>query len=431
MSFAVDRRHFVTGGAAVAAFTALPAYAKKAKRGVSAASKWAPVQAELDDQIRRKYVPGVGAALARGTDQAEFLVAGTLSKTSTVAITPDSLWRAYSMTKPITGMAAMILIEEGKLGLDQNIADFIPGFASPKVLTDPENSLESRPAKSFISVRNLLTHTAGLGYSIVTKGPLLKEYLRLGLTPGAVSRKPLPGFDQVAPTAPSLQEFGDRIATLPLIADPGVKWSYSVSIDLLGRVIEVAAGMPFETFVQKRIFDPLGMSSSFWQVPQKEAYRLTTNHADTPFGSFPIDEGADSVYLDKPAFPFGGAGLVCSMRDYDRFLAMLMGQGALGRTRIMKPETARLAMSNLVHPDTKMESFVKGQGFGAGGRVTIADDPQGSGIGTFGWGGAASTIAWVDPVRGIRASGWSQIMTRGDQPFTLAFGKSVYASTRG
>jgi CubicO group peptidase (beta-lactamase class C family) len=426
MSIEINRRHFVTGTAAISAFSALPAYAKKPKRFIS--GKWSVIQAELDENIRKKYVPGVGAAIARGTDQADFLVAGTLAKDSEVAITPDTLWRAYSMTKPITGIAAMILIDDGKMTLDQNIADFIPGFANPRVLTNPDKSLDSRPSMAPITVRTLLTHTAGLGYSIVTKGPLLKEYLRLGLTPGAVSRKPLPGFEAVAPTAPSLTEFADRLATLPLIADPGVKWSYSVSLDLMGRVIEVASGMTFEAFVQKRIFGPLGMTSSFWQVPEKDIYRLTTNHASTPFGAFVIDPGKDSVYLDKPAFPFGGAGLVCSMRDYDRFLAMLMGMGALGQTRIMRPETARLAMSNLVHPKTQMEGWVKGQGFGAGGRVTIADDPSGSGIGTYGWSGAASTTAWVDPTRGIRASGWSQIMTQGGQPFSMGFTKSVYAS---
>ena len=105
----------------------------------------------------------------------------------------------------------------------------------------------------------------------------------------------------------------------------------------------------------------------------------------------------------------------------------LAGKGALDKTRVMKPETAALAMSNLMHPDTKNEGFAKGQGFGAGGRVTIAPSPNGEGIGTYGWGGAASTIGWVDPTRGIRASGWSQIMTQGEQPFTIGFGKAVYA----
>jgi CubicO group peptidase (beta-lactamase class C family) len=426
MTGLMNRRQILAvSGTLAGGLLATPAWAKEAARTTTPV--WAPVRAMLDETVQKKYVPGVGAALARGTDQADFLVAGSLSKDENApAITPDSLWRVYSMTKPVTGIAAMLLIEDGKLGLDQNIADFIPGFANPTVLVDPANSLKSRPSMAPITVRHLLTHTAGLGYSIVTKGPLLKEYLRLGLTPGAVSRKPLPGFEAIAPTAPSLEEFANRLATLPLIADPGRKWSYSVSLDLLGRVIELASGMTFDGFVQKRIFDPLGMTSTFWQVPQSEIGRLTDNHAQTPFGAFLIDPGKDSVYLDKPAFPFGGAGLVSSMRDFDRFLAMLMGEGALGETRIMKRETAVLAMSNLVHPTTEMSSFVKGQGFGAGGRVTIATDPLGSGIGTFGWGGAASTIAWVDRTRGLRASGWSQIMTQGEQMFTTGFGKAVY-----
>ncbi len=426
MSLELNRRHFLGGAALVGGLLSTPTWAKQAARGIS--PSWTKLQAMLDATITKKYVPGAGAAIARGTDQADFLVAGTLASDSTVAITPDTLWRIYSMTKPVTGIAAMLLIEDGKLKLDQNIADLIPGFANPKVLTDPANSLDSRPANAPITVRNLLTHTAGLGYSIITKGPLLKEYLRLGLTPGAVSRTPLPGLEQGAPTASSLEEFANRIATLPLIADPNTRWSYSVSLDLLGRVIEIASGMTFDAFLKQRIFDPLGMTSTYFQVPGGEVARLTTNHAALPFGAFPIDPGKASIFLDKPAFPFGGAGLVSSMRDYDRFLAMLMGEGALGKTRIMKRETAVLAMSNLVHPDVKMESFAAGQGFGAGGRVTINPGPNGEGLGTFGWGGAASTIGWVDRTRGIRASGWSQIMTQGTQPFTTEFGKTVYAS---
>jgi CubicO group peptidase (beta-lactamase class C family) len=282
VSIIFNRRSFATGSAAVAAYAALPAYARSPKRVVSSVGKWSAVQAHLDETVRRKYVPGTGAAIGRGTDQADFLVSGAQAKGSNVAITPDSLWRVYSMTKPITGMAAMLLIEDGKLTLDQNIADLIPGFANPKVLTDPDKSLSSRPARAPITVR----------------------------TPGAISRKALPGFEPVAPTAPSLEEFANRLATLPLIADPGAKWSYSVSLDLMGRVIEVASGMSFEAFVQKRIFDPLGMTSTYWQVPAKEVSRLTTNHAGTPFGTIAIDPGADSVFLDKPAFWWRWAGVI-------------------------------------------------------------------------------------------------------------------------
>ncbi len=429
MSFTTDRRRLLIGGAAFAAtpvFAKTPDAAKQHGRTISAG--WPKIQETLDKFVVDKFVPGTGAAIARGTDQADFLVSGTLAKRSTVAITPDTLFRAYSMTKPVTGMAAMLLIEDGKLTLDQNIGELLPEWANPKVAYDPEKSLNARPAQRPITPRALMTHTAGLGYNIVTKGALLKEYLRLGLTPGVVSRRPLPGFETVAPTAPSLDEFSKRLASLPLIADPGTVWSYSVSLDLLGRVIEVASGMSFEAFVQTRLFDPLGMTSTYWQVPKSEIARLTTNYAGTPIGTIAVDPGEDSVFLDKPAFPFGGAGLVTTMRDYDRFLAMLMGEGALGATRIMKPETAKLGMSNLVHPSTKMQSFAAGAGFGAGGRVSVKSGPNGEGVGTFGWGGAASTIAWVDRTRNVRASGWTQIFTQGREAFPEAFGEAVYAS---
>ena len=421
----LDRRQLFGTGAGLLAFTAMPAYAKRARRNNLG---WEKIQAMFDSYVAEKKLPGLVAAVARGTDDASFLVAGTIANNDARAMDADSLFRIYSMTKPITGMAIMMLIGEGKLKLDQNLADILPAFANPRVLTDPANSLDARPATAPITIRNLLTHTAGLGYNIVTKGPLRDEYNRLGLTPGQISRKPILGFPPVV-TAPSLTEFADRLATLPLIADPGTKWSYSVSLDLLGRVIEVVSGMPFDQFLKTRIFDPLGMTSTYFQVPVSEIPRFTTNYGVSPLGKFPMDPGKDSIYLDKPAFPFGGAGLVSSARDYDRFLLMLAGHGAIGRTRIMAKETAKLGMSNLLPPGAETTgSLIAGQGFGAGGRVTIATDPRGSGIGTYGWGGAAATIAWVDATRGIRASGYAQYMPDESLPFRTDFGKAVYAS---
>lgn len=417
-----ERRDFLRALIALGLAGTFPASALARAAG----GDWPLVQALLDSLAPAK-LPGLAGAIGKGTAPADFLFAGTLAKDSTVKIDADTLWRVYSMTKPITGMAAMMLIEDGKLRLDQNIADFIPGFAAPKVLVDPERSLESRPAKGPITVRNLLTHTAGLGYSIITKGPLLDAYNRLGILPAQLSRQKMPGAPDF-PTAPSLAEFADRLATLPIIADPGTKWSYSVSLDLLGRVIELASGKSFDAFLQERIFDPLGMTSTYWQVPASEAHRLVTNHFAIAIGLIPIDPGATSIYLDKPAFPFGGAGLVMSARDYDRFLLMLAGQGAVEGKRIMKAETVRLGMSNLLAPGVDTAgTFAEGQGFGAGGRVTIKPTPGGQGMGTYGWGGAAATIAWVDPSRGIRGAGFAQYMPDSAFGFPKEFAKAVYA----
>lgn len=423
----LDRRQIFGAGAGLLAFSAFPAHAKR-KLAQTNNLGWSGIQTMFDAYVADKRLPGAVAAIGRGTDDASFLFAGTIARDDPRTMDADSLFRIYSMTKPVTGMATMLLIEDGKLKLDQNIADILPAFANPRVLTDPANSLDARPATAPITIRNLLTHTAGLGYNIVTKGPLRDEYNRLGLTPGQVSRKPLPGFPPVV-TAPSLTEFADRLATLPLVADPGKKWSYSISLDLLGRVIEVVSGMPFDQFLKTRLFDPLGMNSTHFQVPTAEVERFTTNYGVSPFGKFPIDTGKDSIYLDKPPFPFGGAGLVSTARDYDRFLLMLAGYGSVGRTRIMTTQTAKLGMSNLLPPGTNTKgSLIEGQGFGAGGRVSIATDTRGSGLGTYGWGGAAATIAWVDPTRGIRASGYAQFMPDNALPFREDFGKAVYAS---
>ena len=195
-------------------------------------------------------------------------------------------------------------------------------------------------------------------------------------------------------------------------------------------MIEVAGGMPFERFLQTRMFDPLGMRSTFFVVPRSELGRMTTNYGVLGTNQIPIDTGATSVFAD-PTMPFGGGGLVSSPRDYDRFLRMLAGRGAIGGTRVMKDATAALAMSNLLPPGTATEgTYVAGQGQGAGGRVTIAPDGRGTGIGTFGWGGAAATIAWVDPVNRIRASGYAQFMPDSSMPWTREFGAAVYSSLK-
>lgn len=422
----LDRRRFLGGAAFAGALAATPAWAKLAAR--ANAGHWTQVQALLDAYVANDRLPGAAAAVARGTDDADFLFAGTVGRGRTRAVDADSLYRVYSMSKPITAMAAMMLIEEGRIGLDQDVGDFIPGFKNPRVCVDPATSLETVAARGPLTIRHLMTHSGGLGYIITSKGPLLEQYAKLGLTGGVVSRSSLPGLPKVdAP--PTLKSFGDRIATLPLMYQPGTRWSYSAGLDVLGRVIEVASGMPFDRFLQARMFDPLGMASTFFHVPKSDLPRLVTNYGVVKDRQFAIDGGSDSIFTDTATIPLGGGGLVSSPRDYDRFLLMLAGHGAVGRTRVMKDATARLAMSNLLAPQVVTSgTFADGQGFGAGGRVTINPDPFGAGIGTYGWGGAAATIAFVDPAHNVRASGFAQYMPSDTMPFTRDFGKSVYAS---
>jgi CubicO group peptidase (beta-lactamase class C family) len=368
-------------------------------------------QALFDGYVRSAKMPGIVGAFGVGDLPTQFVTAGRQGlEPGQRAADADTLWRVYSMTKPVTGMAAMMLVEDGKMALDQPIADFLPAFRRMTVLTDPDGSLASRPAARPITIRHLLTHTAGLGYNIVTKGPLLKEYERLGILPGTVNVAVEAQARKVRPT--SLQAFAARVATLPLIADPGTKWSYSIGLDLMGAVIEKASGMSFERFVQTRIFTPLKMNHSYWQVPRDRQAWLATNYTFVGDRLIPLDPAATSTFLDAPSFPYGGAGLVMSARDYDRFLHMLQNEGQLDGARVMKAETARLAMSNLLPQGVFFTGIGGGTGgtqaaalgFGAGGSVYLVDRPGGSGKGTYGWGGAAGTIAWVDRGRRMRGT---------------------------
>ena len=428
-------RRFVTGSAVVAlALTAgawggqaLPQTAS-APVTTSASSPLPATKALFDGYVRDNKMPGIVGAFGVGDGPTIFLSAGKIADDAGAAPAgPDSLWRVYSMTKPITAMAAMILIERGKMKLDEPVSDFIPGFAHMNVLTDPEHSLATRPAVHPVTIRNLLTHTAGLGYNIITKGPLLAEYNRLGINPAQVNQQFEGPARAVRPK--DSPAFAASVATLPLIAEPGTKWSYSIGLDVMGAVIEKASGMSFDAFVQANIFDPLKMRSSYWTVPKSEIGRFATNYMYTreamaamgrpadpgipENGRIPLDTAAQSIWLTPPSFPYGGAGLVMSARDYDRFLHALQNYGTLDGARVLKPETAHLMMSDLlpagvtfggVAATTGGTTAGPKMGFGAGGSVYLEDAPGGAGKGTYGWGGAAGTIAFVDPGRHLRGT---------------------------
>jgi CubicO group peptidase (beta-lactamase class C family) len=415
----IGRRGFLTWGGQLAAAGAIGALAPT--RALARATDLYPtVRAQLESYVSSGKLPGLLATISRAAGMPDVVAVGTQGLGEATPVNIDTLWRIYSMTKPITGIAAMILVDEGKMKLDQPIADFLPEFANMTVLTDPDKNLNAVPAKTQITLRHLLTHTAGLGYSIITTGPLLKAYLDNGITPGIVSRFPIPGQPTSAPT-PDLKTFSERLAKLPLIAEPGTKWSYSISLDLLGRVIEVASGMDFEVFLKARIFEPLKMNSSYFQVPQSETKRFVSNYAPINGVLFPIDPASTSIYLNKPAFAFGGAGMVTSARDYDRFLNMLTNYGELDGVRVMSTAAAKLAMSDLLPSGVSTDgTFAAGAGFGAGGRVG-----KGANDGVFGWGGAAGTVAFVDPRSKLRAICMAQYMPSNVYPIHSDFAKWV------
>jgi CubicO group peptidase (beta-lactamase class C family) len=384
------------------------AEARSPDRSASAAVKSdaaiAAVQSVLDSYVRSGTVPGAVAAIGRGDASPVFVTSGRIADDpASPKAGPDSLWRVYSMTKPITAMAAMILIEQGKLKLDEPVSDFIPAFKSMRVVDSPAALAPTHPAPRPITIRNLLTHTSGLTYQIIGTGPLPTEYKRLGLLGGRVNAEASKAQPQ------SLAAFADRLATVPLLANPGTEWHYSVSLDVLGRVIEVASGMPFDRFVETHILKPLGMNSTYWTVPQSQANRLATSYIGAGTQRVAVESGATSLWLQPPLAPYGGSGLVSSARDYDRFLQMLAGEGKAGNVRILKRETAELAMSNLLPEGVRVVENVTtaktlATGFGAGGSLYLTDVPNGVHAGTYGWFGAAGTIAFIDPRQHLRVT---------------------------
>ncbi len=410
-----SRRSFLRSGALLAggaAFGTLPF--GRAAFAHDVTESWPAVAALADKYVASRKLANLFLTFGWGEQpHAHTVGGGTLALGKPAAVDMDSLYRIYSMTKPITGMATMILIDEGKLGLDQPLPEILPAFRDMRVLVDPAGPLdETVPAIRPITIRQLLTHTAGLGYQIISKGPLQKAYNDAGLVGGRVSRMPIPGFPPVTP-APGLAAWADRLAELPLMYQPATKWSYSCSLDLLGRVIEVASGMEFEAFLKKRIFEPCGMTSTWMQVPASEAHRLTDNYGIVGGTPFPIDPAANSIYLDAPEVPTGGGGLVSSPRDYDRFQRMLLGYGRIDGKFVMSEEAVRVGTSNLVPATVDLTgSWIEGEGHGAGGRSKGAQ---------FGWGGAAGTLAAVDYDLGLRSCLWTQYMPSEAYPIREEF----------
>jgi CubicO group peptidase (beta-lactamase class C family) len=392
---------------------------------------WAADQPGLSPQVTAligRWVgpgkfPGMVAALGLPGQPTQYIARGSDSFIDPELQGPDSLYRIYSMTKPITGMAAMLLIGEGKLGLDQPLADILPKYARMEVQKTYDGSItDVVPAQSQITIRELITHTSGLGYPIVQSGPIQVAFLEAGLVAGQISRMVIPGLDW-GKAVPSLASFADRLAEMPLVYQPGTHWSYSTGLDLMGRVIEVVAGQPFDQFLKERLFDPLGMVSTFFQVPASEAARLTTNFG--AFGTllFPIDPGQTSIYLDKPPFPFGGSGLVSTPRDYDCFLQLLAGLGTFNGRRVISEAAVRIGTGDLLRPGTPRSAMLGANcGFGAGGRVG-----QGAEQGLFGWSGAAGTIATIDMVRGIRSGIYVQFMPSSSNSLLTEYQQALHA----
>lgn len=427
---ALSRRNLLRGTAwlgAGAALSGLPLGSALARTPAAPAmvdAHWPAVTALLDRYVGGRQVAGMVAALGWGTAPAGYIKRGKEGFDDPDLASSRSLFRAYSQTKPVTGIAAMMLVEDGKLKLDQPIADFAPEFAQMKVAIDPARGLDARPAKTLITVRHLLTHTAGLGYAgIGQHKPIARELERQALIPAIVSDLPLPGLGTLV-QVPDPDDFLRRTASVPLIAEPGTVWRYSMSLDVLGLIIQRAAGSrSFEAFLRERLLGPLGMDDTFFHVPSALSARMTTNYALTAGAPMPIDTPRRSIYYKPTPFAYGGAGMVTTPADFDRFLALIVNGGRHNGKRLLREETVTLATSNLLPEGTDTAgTWIAPHGFGAGG-VSGTGAEQG----LFGWSGAAGTIGMCNTRLKLRTGLYVQYMPQDRLPIMREFPAAVGA----
>lgn len=345
----------------------------------------------LKADVAANKIPGAVLLVSRQGKVAWFDAIGKLDATAGTPMVKDGLFRIYSMSKPITTVAAMMLVEDGKLKLDDPIALYLPEFATmtvgvEKPGADGKPVLETVPARRPITVQDLMRHTSGLTYGFFGPGLVKQAYNAANLGAGD----------------PTLAEFSQRLAKLPLAYQPGTTWDYSQSTDILGRVIEVASGQSLYSFEKTRLLDPLGMTDTSYYVPEpvrqpRIAEPLST---DRSFGV-----GAD---INDPRivrkFESGGGGLVSTANDYARFLQMLLNGGSLDGKRYLGPRTLALMTSDHSNAGagiTPGPLYLPGAGYGFGlgfaVRRTDGEAPYPSAAGEYNWGGAGGTYMWVDP----------------------------------
>jgi CubicO group peptidase (beta-lactamase class C family) len=343
-------------------------------------------------------------------------------------INADTIFRIYSMTKPITSVAAMMLFEEGKIRLDHPVSRYIPEFAETKVwVKGTVDSYDTRDPLRPMEVRDLFTHTSGLTYGFLMQHEVDELYRK----------------EKIGRPDESLEEMCVRLAKLPLLFSPGARWNYSHSTDVLARVVEVASGQTLDAFFEERIFGPLGMVDTGFYVPEEKWPRLMACYSKHPVtGKIDLSDGkgAESrAYRTKPPLLNGGGGLVSTLRDYHRFCQMLLHGGSLDGTRLLSPKTVEFMRMNHL-PENKSikqmgdktfsEARMDGNGFGLGGSVTInvAETMSPGSIGTFSWGGLASTFFWIDYEEELIAIQATQMMPSGCYPIRPQFQQLVYAA---
>lgn len=359
-----------------------------------APARLARIDSVLQRAVDSNLVPGVVALVTRDGRTVYERAVGWADREGTRRMRADDIFRIASQSKAVTTVAAMMLVEEGKLALNDPVSRYMPTFSATKVSPRSDSGRSLIPARRAITIRDLLTHTAGISYG--TDPHVAQLYAAQGLGPSA-------GYgyytaDKSEPICATM----DRLGNLPFVAQPGEAFVYGYSTDVMGCIVERVSGLSLDEFFRKRIFEPLGMRDTHFYLPPAKRERLAVVYGSDSTGhAVRAPEGArgQGHYVDGPRQSYaGGAGLLSTARDYARFLQMLLNGGELGGVRLLAPKTVRLMTTNLV--GTLYSSA--GMGFGLGfSTVDRAGAEELSSVGAYGWGGAYSTSYRVDPAERI------------------------------
>ena len=363
----------------------------------------------MQGEVDQKKLAGLVTLLVRHGKVEEEKVYGSKDVALGTPMTPDTIFRIYSMTKPVTGVAMMILYEQGKWKPSDPIAKFIPEFAHLKVYkgVDASGNMILEDPIHPPTMAELMTHTAGFTYGLFGNTPVDKLYLSSNLF-----------------ASKSLNEMIAKLATIPLVYQPGTKWVYSVSMDIQGYIIEKLSGQPLPDFMQQHIFGPLKMTDTGFYVPKDKWNRLAALYNGDKDGNM-IPMPQDGGFRTLPGMPSGGGGLVSTAQDYRRFAQMLLNKGELDGVRILSPASVSLMSANhlpqsLMTGEYSIATQTIRPGMGYGYDCAVYSDPlladDATGKGTFFWLGAADTWFWIDPANDLIFIGMTQRFIGPGQP---------------
>ena len=374
--------------------------------------------ARLDQHLLSRYVQpekiaGCLTLVSRHGEIAHLSAMGSMDRERNKPMSTDTIFRFYSMTKPITSVALMQLHERGAFQLTDPVSRFIPQWRDLQVMCGGEwPNFETRPAERPMSMRDVLSHQSGLTYGFM-EGSLETAYNKADVYQAGTMK----GRD--------LQSMIDRLAEMPLKFSPGDNWNYGVSTDVCGYLVQVLSGQPFDEYLQEHIFDPLGMEDTGFDVPPEKIDRFAANYERGPDKQLRLlDDPATSNYAEPQTFFSGGGGLVSTAHDYHRFCQMMLNEGELDGVRLLGPKTIELMTMNHLPggqdlSERALGSFSEtandGVGFGLGFAM-IVDLPRTQNVGSIGeyyWGGAASTIFWIDPAEDMIVIFLTQFMPSG------------------